>query len=366
MIDPSAAAELALGLPVRTAWVVERSAIAYDPYLPGRAVDRIRGVAETTDGSRNPWSAVAKCTSGPGLRAARRELAAYRLGLTQPADGVPFRGPTLLASENEDDRVEIWLEDVADEHGGTWSVERFGVAARHIGAWVARAREVAVPSDLDSEDAWAERHGQPTRLDEATTRLDALKGAPNADELAARLGDVDFRRTQALIDSTPERIERLARFPQTLLHHDLVRSNLFALSRDETVAIDWENVGRGPFGVELAPLVIGSVRRGEASADDLPAIEEAVLTEYLAALQGAGIRNEDDVRAAYRLAIGLRWHVVLGAIGSWLDPTSWGMRGSRRDEPREEALGHLVELTRHILDLGLADDPVGRRVTMRP
>jgi hypothetical protein len=78
-----------------------------------------------------------------------------------------------------------------------------------------------------------------------------------------------------------------------------------------------------------------------------------------------GHDNEADVRAAYRLAIGLRWHVVLGAIGSWLDPTSWGMRGSRRDEPRDEALRHLIVLTRHILDLGLADDQTWRRVTMR-
>ena len=199
----------------------------------------------------------------------------------------------------------------------------------------------------------------------APARIHALKPAPNAEGLADPPDDATFRRTQALIDSTPERIASLAAFPQTLLHHDLVRSNLFALSAGETAAIDWENVGRGPFGVDLAPLVIGSVRRGEASADDLPAIEEAVLGSYVAALRDHGDDNEADVRAAYRLAIGLRWHVVLGAIGSWLDPTSWGMRGSRRDEPRDDALGHLVKLTRHIIDLGLADDPMRRRVTMR-
>ncbi len=349
MIDPAAAAARALGRPVRSASVDERSPIVYDPYLAGRAVDRIRGFAEPSDGSRRPWSAVAKRTEGPGLRAARREMAAYRLGLTHPDDDVPFRGPTLLAWHEDADHVEIWLEDLRDEHGGAWSVERFGVAARHIATWVARVRELSMPDDFDSEDAWAERHGQPTRLDEATAQLDAVRGAPNAGELADLLGDVGFRRTQAVIESTPQRIEELAAFPRTLLHHDLVRSNLFALGERETVAIDWENVGRGPFGVELAPLVIGSVRRGEASGDDLVAIEEAVLGEYIGALECLGIENGADVRAAYRLALGLRWHVVLGAIGSWLDPTSWGMRGSRRDEPREEALSHLVVLTRHIL-----------------
>jgi hypothetical protein len=350
VIDPAAAAERALGRSVRSASIDERSPIVYDPYLPGRAVDRIRGFAESSDGSRRPWSAVAKRTDGPGLRAARRELAAYRLGLTRPADDVPFRGPTLLTWHADAEHVEIWLEDLRDEHDGTWAVERFGVAARHIAAWVAAVRELSTPDDFDSEDAWAERHGQPTRLDEARAQLGAFRGAPNAEALADLLRDVGFRRTQALIESTPQRIEELAAFPQTLLHHDLVRSNLFALGERETVAIDWENVGRGPFGVELAPLVIGSVRRGEASGEDLAAIESAVLAEYVQALEGLGIGHGADVRAAYRLALGLRWHVVLGAIGSWLDPTSWGMRGSRRDEPREDALRHLVVLTRHILD----------------
>ena len=363
-MDIRRAAEAALGRSVQTASIVSRTPISYDPYLPGRHVDRIVGVAETHDGMPTEWRAIAKRTEGPGVRAARRELNSYRMGITDAA-GLPFRGPTLLAWNEEAEHVEIWLEQLDDEHGGLWDVDRFGIAARHIGTWVAATADRPIPDDFDSEDAWAERHGQPNRLDEATARLDALKRAPNAEGLADLLDDANFRRTQALIDSTPERIASLAAFPQTLLHHDLVRSNLFALSAGETAAIDWENVGRGPFGVDLAPLVIGSVRRGEASADDLPAIEEAVLGSYVAALRDHGDDNEADVRAAYRLAIGLRWHVVLGAIGSWLDPTSWGMRGSRRDEPRDDALGHLVKLTRHIIDLGLADDPMRRRVTMR-
>ncbi len=134
------------------------------------------------------------------------------------------------------------------------------------------------------------------------------------------------------------------------MHHDLVRSNLFALSADCTAAIDWEYVDRGPLGVDLAPLVIGSVRRGEASIDDLPAIEAGVLAGYERGLANAATH---DIRTAYRLAVGLRWHVVLGTIRATLDPTSWGMRGSHRTEPRAEALRHLLGLSHHILKLGL-------------
>jgi hypothetical protein len=51
----------------------------------------------------------------------------------------------------------------------------------------------------------------------------------------------------------------------------------------------------------------------------------------------------------YRLAIGLRWHVVLGAIRVALDPAATRVRGMRPDEPRAESVGQLVALARYLL-----------------
>jgi thiamine kinase-like enzyme len=134
-----------------------------------------------------------------------------------------------------------------------------------------------------------------------------------------------------------------------LLHHDLVRSNLFAVPGDRTVAIDWEVIGPGPLGVDLAPLVGGSVRRGEASGDDLPALERAVLDAYISALAAVGISEAAAVDEAYRLALGLRWHVVLGTLTAFLDRQVTGIRGSRPTEPRDEGLRHMAILARHLL-----------------
>jgi hypothetical protein len=352
-LDPVAVAAAVLGTAVRDTSLT-RAPIAYDPYLAGRVVERARGMATLHDGGEAPWSAVIKHTEGAGLRAARRELAVYRFGLADAGPPHALRGPVLLAFDEGPAHVEVWLEDLADEHGGNWAVERFGVAASHIAAWDAAAARLALPADFDSEDAWAERHGQPERVDEVVAELDTFRAADGADQAMAQLRDPGFRRLERLIATTPERIARLASYAVSPLHHDLVRSNLFALADGRTAAIDWENVGRGPLGVDLAPLVIGSVRRGEASVDDLPAIESVVLDAYVAALRAEGILREADVRAAYRLALGLRWHVVRGTIEAWLDPACWGMRGSRRDEPRAEGLRHLVGVSRHILDAGEA------------
>ena len=351
-MDAIVVARAALGQPLRNATVMARESIAYDPYLARRDVDRVIGVADLTDGSPAEWRAIVKRTGGPGLRAARLELAAYRAGLADRNTVHALRAPNLFAWVDSDDRIEIWLEEVDDAFGGEWPLERFGLAARHIAAFDAWAAERPLAVEFDSEDAWAERHGQPERVAEKLNELDALRCVPGATQVMGAMDDAGFGRTEALIASTQQRIEHLATFPQTPLHHDLVRSNLFALDDGSTVAIDWENVGRGPLGVDLAPLVVGSVRRGEASSDDLEGLEQLVLAGYLAGLHDAGIQRDDEVRAAYRLALGLRWHVVIGAIGTALDPAITRIRGSRPDKPRAEGLRHLLAVARHILKAG--------------
>lgn len=351
-VNPLLAATAILRRPVVTASVLSSQPIAYDPYLPGRRVDLVTGRAECAGPEPAIWTAVVKRTTGVGLRAARRELAAYRDGIAPSVTGAGLRAPTLVAWDEGKDRVELWLEALSDEHGGQWPTARFELAARHIGEWDAHASQHPLPPRFDAEDAWAERHGQPERVPEAIERLDLHCRATTADGLMALLDDPGFRRTGALIASTQARIDRLATFPGGPLHHDLVRSNLFALADGGTAAIDWENVGRGPFGVDLAPLVIGSVRRGEASADDLPAIETTSLDAYVAVVADAGVAGREEIVTAYRLALGLRWHVVLGTIGAWLDPGSTRIRGSRPQEQRAESLRHLVAVSRHILDAG--------------
>lgn len=347
-IDLVAVAGTALGERVAAAGIGSRTPIEYDPFLAGRVVERVTGSGRLPGGSEMSWSAIVKRTTGPGLRAARREASAYREGLTTLAPDA-LHAPALLGVDIGPDHVELWLEELTDDYRGAWPVERFGVAAGHIAQWAARSSRAPLPPGFDSEDAWAERHGQPHRIEEAVSRLQALRAAPASSEVATRLGDPGFRQVEALIASTVDRIDRLAGFDRTPLHHDLVRSNLFATGRPGTAAIDWENVGRGPFGVELVPLTFGSVRRGEASADDLSALERLVLSAYVNALHGSGIDKESEVRTAYRLAAGLRWHVVLGTIATWLDPQATRIRGSRPTEPREESLRHLTELSRQIL-----------------
>ena len=349
-VDLAAVAAAALGQPAVSTEVVRREPIAYDPFVAGRSVERVTGRGVVDAGSpagSMAWTAIVKRTEGDDLVAARRELGAYRQGIARRS-GAGLAAPALLGAADGDDGVELWLEEVSDEHGGAWPLDRFVIAAADIASWDVAMRDVR-GDGLDLELAWAERHGQPHRVDEALEVLSAIRARPQSEAAAHAIGDPGLRRTAAMIASTPDRVRRLRAFPAGLLHHDLVRSNLFAIADGRTVAIDWEVIGPGPLGVDLAPLVVGSVRRGEASGDDLARLEPAVLSAYISTLAVAGIREGTAVRNAYRLALGLRWHVVLGTLTAFLDPDATRIRGSRPTEPREESLRHMAILARHLL-----------------
>jgi len=192
MVDVALAAQRALGRPVRSAWLVERMPIAYDPFLPGRGVDRIVGqaqVAEAGTSAQTPWGAVVKRSEGAGLRGARRERAAYELGIAAGSSGQTLCAPTLFGVDDVPDHVELWLEELLDEHAGQWPLERFGLAAEHIARWVVEVGGTGRRDGFDSEDAWAERHGQPERVLEALDQLEIMRSAPAAGGIMAELGD---------------------------------------------------------------------------------------------------------------------------------------------------------------------------------
>jgi hypothetical protein len=351
LVDLAAVAAAALGRPVVAAEIVRREPLDYDPFVGGRSVERVTGravVGGATPAAPVSWAAIVKRTRGDDLAAARRELRAYQEGIARRT-GPGMAAPALLGAEDGEAGVALWLEEVRDEFGGVWPIERFAIAASDMASWDAAMRAVRADGPW-LEQAWAERHGQPNRIGEVLAMLSAIGARPEAAAAALAIGDPGLRRTASMISSTPERIRRLRAFPSSLLHHDLVRSNLFAVPNGRTVAIDWEVIGPGPLGVDLAPLVGGSVRRGEASADDMQELERVVLAAYISTLSTMGIREAAAVRAAYRLALGLRWHVVLGTLTAFLDRAVTGIRGSRPTEPRHEALRHMAILSRHLLD----------------
>lgn len=336
-----AAVSVAVGEPATALSEVRREPLEYDAFLSHRTVNRLRGQA-TVDGGSVPWSLVEKRTEGSALASpylqdnARRELAAYTSGILD-AIAPHLRAPRAWGTRLEPDgAITLWLEEIRHEGPRPLSAEAILVAARDLGGLSGRwfGRELREPWHLHG---WIDRHGQSAAV--ADGRATLRRAHPSAvARLGRRLGLVE-----RLILGQPRVREVLEALPQTLCHHDAVGANVFTTDAN-TVLIDWESVGPGAVGADLASLLFSSVRRGDASAEVvIPVVDDALLA-YAdgmraegAAIDGAGVRQGFDA------AIALRWKLavdVVAGIGNGGDVR----RGSLPDEASEVAMDQLVSL----------------------
>ncbi|RII86463.1 hypothetical protein DZF92_10530 [Clavibacter michiganensis subsp. insidiosus] len=141
----------------------------------------------------------------------------------------------------------------------------------------------------------------------------------------------------------------LEELPPTLCHHDATGANVF---RDAggIVLIDWESVGPGPVGADLASLLCASVRRGDASAADVGAVRDEAVGRYARGMRSAGSDvPRDVVRRGLDAAMALRWKLAADLVAS-LDSGSTPRRGSLPDEPAESAVAELVGLLDLVLE----------------
>jgi hypothetical protein len=124
-------------------WSVEPIGYAnMRPHTHG--VFRVAGTAPAGGGAQ-AWSAVLKTARRPPWTGAptptgcpphgdcwHREVLAYRAGLLDDLPGV--RAPRCYAiADQPDGGFWLWIEELVEARGGAWTVERYGLAARHFG-----------------------------------------------------------------------------------------------------------------------------------------------------------------------------------------------------------------------------------------
>lgn len=320
---------------------VERTPLDYDAFLAHRTVSRLQGYA-MADGARVRWTMIEKRTEGPGLASpylldnGNREFAAYGSGVLD--DVAPGIGtPTLYGSlHDETGGRSLWLEEVRHDGARPLDAESILAAARDLGGMAGRwlGRELAEPWYFAG---WIERHSQPEAVEAGLATL--RRNHPDA---VTSLGDRMTRTEQLILNQSRYRTI-LESLPQTLCHHDAVGANIFR-SHGRTVLIDWESVGAGPVGADLASLVFSSVRRGDARAGImLPVVDEA-LDCYAAALRAeAPDVAVEDIRLGFDAAVALRWKLAVDVVAG-LEKGQPPRRGSLPDEDPDVALEELIVL----------------------
>ncbi|HEY8589698.1 MAG TPA: phosphotransferase [Naasia sp.] len=335
-----AAVERALSQSIRGLREVRRDELDYDAFLAHRAVRRVHGYADADDG-RVPWSLIEKITEGPHLAVpyltdnGEREYAAYASGLLD--DLAPaVRAPLVYGSAVDDHgRIVLWLEEIEHEGGRPLGADALLAAARDLGGLSGRW----LGEDLGATwlfRGWIERHSQPQNVVAglATVRR-------RSPQVVERLGWRLEAAEQLILGQRRVR-EVLEALPQTLCHHDAVGANVFRAA-GRTVLIDWESVGPGTVGADLASLLF-SPRRGDArSAVVIEQFEAAVAayTEAVAAEATTPVPAA-DIRRGVDAAIALRWKLIVDVADS-MERGEASRRGSLPDESPEDALeDHLM------------------------
>jgi hypothetical protein len=323
LLDLDTAVGAIVGTPVTRILELHREPLDYDAFLAGRSVVRVGGVAATADG-RIPFSFIEKVTEGPATASAYlydngvREFSAYRSGLLD--DLAPtILAPRLLGSERAaDGRLTLWLEEV---HRSAPPAEVLTVAARHLGALAAHGLAILTAARGDADVDRSLRR----RLEEA----------------------IDLVRAQDTLQ------EVLVSLPQTLCHHDAVASNVFHRERggrSETVLIDWESVGPGPIGADLASLLFSSARRGDIAGTAVAELLPGALDAYRVGLTDAGAQVDRPlVELGLHASIALRWTLARDIVRVLRGPGTI-FRGSAPNESPAEAMEELLALASVLLD----------------
>lgn len=280
-----------------------------------RTVFRFAGIGH--DGlTARPWSIILKELKAPDRHAAAdmamdywcywpRESLLYAAGVLQDLSG-GLRAPRCFGVVEPTPHLRwIWLEDLQDQYQGQWPLERFALAAYHLGQFNG-SYLAGKPMPLAP---WLTDKGLRSQ---SATRVAGLE----------RFRDPALWRHPIVhrAFSTPilHELERLAtdreRFlagathlPVTFCHLDAWHGNMAAVEgangEDVTVLFDWALAGYGAPGQEISNMIWTSLLEGKVEIQYAEQLEAMVMERYLQGLSAAGWRADpQEVRYAYLMS----------------------------------------------------------------
>lgn len=332
-------------------------------------VQRVRGVAGTSSGSVD-WSVIVKVlTNAPvnvGSLAAparddphtiqywRREAEAYASGLLdRSVDGLVTPGCWRI-DEGEAPEIVLWLEDLPDAGPPAWSQERLALAAYHIGQF----NGLHLRDEQAIAQPWLSRGRVEGWIAEAVPWVGRIRGGRRAGFEMRWLSDRSVDRVEAQWKQRAGLMEVLARSPVTICHHDAHRRNLGSIEVDDvvrTIGYDWQFMGTGHLGEDLAALVGVTLQFLDVSMSEAPGFEALALEAYIDGLRDTGWQGApSQVRSGYASAAALI--LGIGGAGVWfaiLDDES-------NEDMLERIVGHSLDdiaeqwsaLQPFLLDLG--------------
>lgn len=265
----------------------------------------------------------------------KRELLLARSDLLERLPN-GLRAPTCHGVSEWPDGYWLWLEEIHDRYGKPWPLERFGLAARHLG----RLGGTYLTQRPLPTYSWLTRGLLRQRMSGSAGNWDRLPRL--LDHPLVRRGfpaDVyeGLRRLRAESETFLSALDRL---PRTLQHGDAGRKNLLAVAaphgEDTTLATDWGFLGIGAIGEEIASSGLSPmIWFNGVEPDQLQELDGIAFEGYLRGLRDVGWLGDPGlVRLGYAAALALRFGTII------LEPRLLA-EGSR--EQAEKITGHPLD-----------------------
>jgi hypothetical protein len=312
-----------------------------------------------------PWALVCKvCAPADGIDPGAwdyptREPLTYGSGLLSALPG-ELTAPRCLAVETQPDGTpRLWLEAVPDVHPGPWTLDRYALAAQHLGRFNgAYLVGTPLPDQPWLSRGWLRDFVEPSGP--AFAELERLAG-PGGPLLLRRLYPSPVVAELGRLWRERERfLEALDRLPQTFCHHDAFRRNLLhraGPAGEDLVAIDWAYAGPGAVGEDLGQLVMASLYFFETAGIEPDDLATICFAGYVAGLREAGWGGDEHlarlgfaIDAALRTSIGLL-RVIVPLVA---EPEHRPVAEDRFGRPLEDVVAAWAELWP--LQFGLAEE----------
>lgn len=249
----------------------------------------------------------------------KREPLAYTSGilLDLPCGVV---APRCFAVVDEEDVCWCWIEDVGDESMPRWSLEKYWRAARCLG----RFNGAYLTGRPLPQKEWFGHGRERTWLQKSEQVFQDLERWTDHPFAQSWLSQESQQRMKQFWQRREQHLAALDRLPQTLCHYDAYRPNLRLrqndLGEDILIAFDWQMIGTGAVGEEIAHLVWLGLMCNNFDPDQAKALDGAVFEGYLMGLREAGWQGDERiVRYGYAAAAAL---YGLGLTGDGLPTIS--------------------------------------------
>lgn len=357
----------ALSQPDATILSWQSEPIAYPSVgAESRGLFRLKGTAVSA-GKQHAWELILKVfrplpddsTLAPASdHYWKREALAHTSGLldTLPEGMVV---PCCYEVEEVEGSLWLWLEAVQSHISPPWPLSRFRLAAYHLGGFNG---QYLAGKPLPQYD-WLSRGMTRIWAAENAYTLDLIRqDAPwECSPLREAFPHPVRQRLLRLWEERETYYRVLESLPQTLCHQDAGHRNLFAVQSEagieRTLLLDWELVGYGALGEELANLFAPALINFEIGLEQAEEFAAALVNGYTEGLHAAGWRQGDVrvVRLGFAIATLFRWGF---AAAGW--PVAIATDRSGRAEqqtweqwgrPMDEVYRQWAGLTYYLLDL---------------